>query len=710
MSKEVRAAASETLLIELLTEELPPKALGTFDLNFYSSIFEDLGKLEFVAPTSVPEHFATPRRLAVVVPGVRAKQPEQRVERKGPSVGVGLDAAGNPTPALLGFAKSCGVSVQRLGRARDAKGEYFQFRSTKPGETLSQQLPAILEKAIKKLSTSTKVMRWGSGDAEFLRPVHGLLVMHGARPVKLSRDVLGFGGGTNRTRGHRFMGEPEVRIKEAAAYAKTLERDGRVLAAFAARKERIRKELEKKAGKAKILADDVLLDEVTALVEWPEVFAGSFSDEFLVVPQECLVLSMRQHQRYFPLADAQGRLLPRFLMVSNVPSPRSAHIVRGNERVLRARLADAKFFYDQDRKQRLETRVPQLSKVVHHNKLGSQLERVERIQLLAGKIARDLNADPAPAERAAWLSKADLLTGMVGEFPELQGVMGRYYARHDGEPEEICDAIEQHYWPRYAGDGLPQVPVAFAVALADRLDTLVGIFGIGLVPTGDKDPFALRRLALGVIRILCEHKLALDVNELLRAAHGNYPKGKLLESHKHGSVSVPNPIEVGFFVADRARNYLREAGYATLEVESVLDLAPKPAEYVDRLEAVRSFLKLPEAAALAESDKRIRNILNKSGGASVVQPTNVSILQEEAEKQLLGTTRLLRQEVESMLKEEKFREALVATARIHQPVAEFFDKVLVNASDEKVRMNRFALLHEVIGLTNRVANISKLAA
>jgi glycyl-tRNA synthetase beta chain len=354
--------------------------------------------------------------------------------------------------------------------------------------------------------------------------------------------------------------------------------------------------------------------------------------------------------------------------------------------------------------------VPRLATVVFHNKLGSQLERVERIQLLTGRIAHDLAADPMPAERAAWLSKADLLTGMVGEFPELQGVMGRYYAQHDGEPPAVCDAIEQHYWPRFAGDRLPVGTSASAVALADRLDTLVGIFGIGLAPTGDKDPFALRRLALGAIRILCEHKLPLDLSELLRVAHGNYPKGKLLESHNRAGVAVPNPIEVGFFITDRARSYLREAGYATLEVEAVLDLAPRPAEYVDRLDAVRSFLKLPQAAALAESDKRIRNILTKSGGAAVIQPINVSMLQDEAEKQLLGTTRLLRQEVESMLKEEKFRDALVSTARIHEPVAKFFDEVLVNASDEKIRLNRFALLHEVIGLTNRVANISKLAA
>jgi glycyl-tRNA synthetase beta chain len=709
MTKAKAVGAADSLLIELLTEELPPKALGTFDLNFYSSIVEDLVKLQLVSPTVVPTHFATPRRLAVVVPAVSAKQPEQKVERKGPSVSAGFDAAGKPTAALLGFAKSCGVPAEQLERGKDAKGEYFVFRRVKPGESLSHHLPAILQKAIKKLP-APKVMRWGEGDTEFVRPVHGLLVMHGAKPLKLPESVLGFDGGTDRTRGHRFLAKSQVRIRNAGEYEKILERDGRIIADFERRKERIRKELEKKAGSAQILSDDALLDEVTALVEWPEVLEGSFDEDFLVVPQECLVLSMRQHQRYFPLADARGRLQPRFLLVSNMPQSRSGAIVRGNERVLRARLADAKFFYDQDRKERLESRVPRLGTVVFHNKLGTQLERVERIQLLTGRIAHDLGIDPLPAERAAWLSKADLLTGMVGEFPELQGVMGRYYARHDGEPETVSDAIEQHYWPRFAGDRLPRGATSSAVALADRLDTLVGIFGAGLAPTGDKDPFGLRRLALGIIRILCEQKLRLDLSELLRVAHANYPRGKLIESHNRAGVAVPNPIEVGFFITDRARSYLREAGYATLEVEAVLDLAPRPAEYVERLEAVRSFLKLPQAAGLAESDKRIRNILTKSGGSDVIQQTNVAMLQDDAEKQLLGTTRMLRQEVESMLKEEKFRDALLSTARIHQPVADFFDKVLVNATDEKLRMNRFALLHEVIGLTNRVANISKLAA
>jgi len=703
MAKAKAAPAGDNLLIELLTEELPPKALATLARAFADEVFNGLVQHQLKPRTFEGRKiFATPRRLATFIPDVLTAAPDRNIEVNGPPVKA-------PPEAVAGFARKQGVAVSDLEQRDTPKGPAYVARVHMKGARLDAVLADVLSDALKKLPIP-KVMRWGSSDVQFARPVHGLLVMHGTKPLKLTAPVLGFTGGTNRTRGHRFLGKPQIAVHDAAEYEAVLEREGRVIADFERRRTRIREQLGKKAAKARILSDDALLDEVTALVEWPEVIEGSFDEDFLVVPQECLVLSMRQHQRYFPLADARDRLQPRFLLVSNMPQSRSGAIARGNERVLRARLADAKFFYDQDRKERLESRVPRLATVVFHNKLGSQLERVERVQLLTGRIAHDLGIEPLPAERAAWLSKADLLTGMVGEFPELQGVMGRYYAQHDGEPETVRDAIEQHYWPRFAGDRLPASATASAVALADRLDTLVGIFGVGLAPTGDKDPFGLRRLALGVVRMLSEQKLPLDLNELLRVAHANYPKGRLLETHQHGASRVPNPIEVGFFITDRARSYLREAGYATLEVEAVLDLAPRPAEYVERLEAVRGFLKLPQAAALAESDKRIRNILTKSGGSEVIQQTNVAMLQDEAEKQLLGTTRMLRQEVESMLKEEKFRDALLSTARIHEPVARFFDQVLVNASDEKLRMDRFALLHEVIGLTNRVANISKLAA
>jgi glycyl-tRNA synthetase beta chain len=724
--KAAKAPDQASLLIELLTEELPPKSLKQFAEKFASEVENGLRSRDLLTSESVRATFATPRRLAVLIASTLAKAPDKPVEQKLMPVSVARKPDGTWSEAFL---KKLGPErahlVQESSKASpgpdklivklDGKTESYYLSTLARGWDVANAVQRTLQDTIDDL-TKSKAMSYQLMDGRterFVRPVHGLLILHGSKPIRLSNAVLGFEGGTNRTQGHRFLGKGELRIKSADDYEQILERDGCVVADFGVRKERILDALQRKAHGARILQDDALLDEVTALVEWPEVYEGAFSEDFLAVPQECLVLSMRQHQRYFPLAGPDGRLLPRFLVVSNMRTTKPAHIVRGNERVLRARLADAKFFYDQDRRERLAARVPRLASVVYHNKLGSQLERVERIQLLAGKIARDLRdprADPVLAERAAWLCKADLLTGMVGEFPELQGVMGRYYARHDGEPEPVADAIEQHYWPRFAGDDLPKGKIAAAVAIADKLDTLVGIFGVGLIPTGEKDPYALRRCALGVVRILCEQKLPLDLDELLRVAHRSFAPGKLLDSHAKGDMSFPNYVEVAAFIVDRARSYLRDAGYATLEVEAVLDVAPRPAQYVERLEAVRAFLRLPEAAALAESDKRIRNILSKSGGASVVQPTNEPALKEPAEKQLLGATRLLRQQVESLVRAEKFQDALMVTARIHQPVTKFFDEVRVNVEDEALRTNRFALLHEVGGLTNRVANISKLAA
>lgn len=701
MKNSGKTPASASLLVEILTEELPPKSLPQLAQCFADEVFNGLVQYQLKLRDSTGRRiFATPRRLATLVPEVTAVAEDRSSEVSGPSVKA-------PPEAVAGFARKHGVAISDLEQRETPKGTVYVAHVRLKGAVLKAVLADIVNDALKKLPIP-KLMRWGTSDAQFVRPVHGLLMMHGSKAV--AGEVLGMSS-ANRTLGHRFLSAKPIVFKHAGEYERVLRKDGKVEPDLAERKRKIIEQLAKAAGRGvDLVAGDALLDEIAALVEWPVVFEGTFDRGFLEVPPECLVLSMQQHQKYVPLRDKKtGALLPRFLFVSNLETKDPRDIVRGNERVLRARLADAKFFYDQDRRQRLESRVPRLAGVVYHNKLGSQLERVERIQLLAGKIARDLHAEAALAERAAWLSKADLLTGMVGEFPELQGVMGRYYARHDGEPQVVCDAIEQHYWPRFAGDRLPQEAIASAVSLADKLDTLVGIFGIGAIPTGDKDPFGLRRLALGVVRILCEQKLPLETNELLRAANANYPKGRLLESHKHGNIGVPNPIEVGFFIADRARSYLRDAGYATLEIEAVLDVAPKPAEYIERLEAVRAFLKLPEAAALAESDKRIRNILSKSGAGTAVQATNVPMLEHEAEKQLLGTTRQLRQEVQLLLQNEKFGEALIATARIHQPVAKFFDDVLVNAEDEQVRTNRFALLHEVIGLTNRVANISKLA-
>ncbi len=701
--------STATLLVELLTEELPPKSLARLAEALRKTLTDDLQQDGFLASGSVSHAYATPRRLAVKISQVLAQSPDKALEIQGPSVKVGLDKNGKPTPALAGFAKKNGMAVADLAQIESSKGILFACRKTVPGNKLQDILAAKVEAALKKLPVA-KMMRWGDGDAEFVRPVHGLVMLHGASVVP--GTVLGIASG-NITRGHRFMGQPELTIPNAEAYETVLAKDGMVIADFTQRRSMIDELLQAEAKRQQATLGEYkdLLDEVTALVEHPSVYVGAFDAGFLEIPAECLILTMRQNQKYFPLFDDAGELTSKFLIISNMQVADPSHIISGNQRVIRPRLEDARFFYNQDRKERLETRVPQLGKIVYHNKLGTQLQRVERVQLLAEKIAQLLSADVEQAKRAAWLAKADLVTGMVGEFPELQGIMGRYYAQHDGEPATVAAAIAEHYLPRYAGDKLPESPVACAVALADKLETIIGIFGIGAIPTGDKDPFALRRHALGVIRILAERKLPLDTYELFKMAHNNFPSGILIASHPRGNItSMPNAAEANHFVTERGKSYLRELGYSTLEVESALAHTPKPAEYVSRLEAIRKFLTLPESTGLAEADKRIRNILSKSGGMSVVVIADESKLQQNEEKQLLRTTRLLREQVDSLLTQGKFSEALLLTAQLHLPVTQFFDQVMVNVEDLDLRKNRFALLHEVGNLTNRVADISKLAA
>ena len=696
-----------TLLVELLTEELPPTSLRTLADSFADQLVAEIVKHRLRNRDPRKHTFATPRRLAVLIPEVREKAPESPHSVEGP--------ASSNTKAVEGFARKHKVAPESLERVQTDKGEIVVARFTLPGVHLDAVLANIIEGILKKLPVP-KLMRWGSGDAQFVRPVHGLVMLHGPRVVP--GTVLGLASG-NRTRGHRFMGKSEITLASAEEYEKKLLAEGIVIADFEKRKSEIDGQLQREAkGLGAELGEyKNLLDEVSALVEHPSVYVGEFGKAFLDMPQECLILTLRQHQKYFPLFDAAGRLLPKFLIVSNMKVADPRHIVGGNQRVVRPRLEDARFFYDQDRKIRLEERVPQLAKVVYHNKVGSQLERTQRVKLLAGKIARQLGADVMQTERAAELAKADLLTGMVGEFPELQGVMGRYYALHDNEPAAVADAIEAHYRPRFAGDKLPEGLISCAVALADKLDTLVGLFGVGQHPTGEKDPFGLRRAALGVLRIIIELRLPIELAELVKAADQNFPEGVLRKSHGKGEViSVPNYIEVISFIKERAKSYLKELGYSVLEVESVLttespfDFSFTPAQLIGRLDGVRKFLELPEAASLAEANKRILNILFKSGAVSSTQIADESKLQFNEEKQLFRTIRLLRQQVDKLVKEEEFSAALLLTAQVHLPVTNFFDKVMVNVEDEDLRQNRFALLREVIGLTNRVANISKLAA
>jgi len=688
-----------SLLVELLTEELPPKSLKALGTVFGEEMAGALERRQLKLDATGVRLFATPRRLGVLVSGVLDKAPDREQQVTGPSVKVGRDAAGKPTPALVGFARKNGVAIETLEERDTPKGRVFVARVKVTGVTLDAAMDEILAETVRKLPIP-KVMRWGDGDAQFVRPVHGLVVLHGGRVVPT--NVLGMESG-NRTRGHRFLSEGEIALGDAEEYETRLRDEGKVIAEFAARRAEIERQLKAEAERqnARLGDHEALLDEVTGLVEYPAVYVGQFDPAFLAVPQECLILTMRQNQKYFPLFDAGGKLLPRFLIVSNMRIADPRHIVAGNERVVRPRLEDARFFYDQDRKVRLETRVPQLARVVYHNRLGSQLERVERMQLLAGRIARDIGADAVLTERAAWLAKADLLTGMVGEFPELQGIMGRYYARADGEPPEVADAIEAHYRPRFSGDGLPEGAIAAAVALAEKLDTLAGHFGIGQQPTGDKDPFGLRRAALGVLRILIEKALPLSLHDLLTAAFSGY-NGRITDAH----------TELRVFLYERLAGYLRDRDYTALEVDAVLTLEPVRLDLVPRqLEAVRTFLALPEADSLAAANKRVANILKQARAkGETFSGADTRHLKEPAERALFEALRSATARAEPLYARGDFTGYLKSFAVLKSPVDAFFDSVMVMVDEPELRRNRLGLLADLQRQMNQVADISKLAA
>jgi glycyl-tRNA synthetase beta chain len=674
------------LLIELLTEELPPRSLPALARAFSAAVQDALASSRLLEKKQEPRKIlATPRRLAVLVAEVVDAAGDRQSEASGPSVKA-------PAEAVAGFAKKHGVEVKALEQ-RDGR---FVAKVTAKGARLDAVLGEIVGQAIRQLPIA-KLMRWGDGEAQFVRPVHGLVMLHGARIVP--GEVLGLTAGST-TRGHRFMGASSIVIKHADGYEKQLREEGSVLVDFGARRAEIERQLKAEAQRhaAELGSYQELLDEVTALVEFPQVYVGGFDASYLEVPQECLILTMRQNQKYFPLFDASGKLQPRFLIVSNMRIADPRHIIGGNERVVRPRLEDARFFYNQDRKLRLEERVPQLAKVVHHNKLGTQLERVQRIQRLSGSIARKLGDDAALAERAAWLCKADLLTSMVGEFPELQGVMGRYYALHDGEPALVAEAIEAHYRPRFSGDGVPQSPIACAVALADRLDALVGIFGIGQAPTGEKDPYGLRRQALGLLRILIERKLPLELPALIDEAAKIFPPGK---------ISDPT-AQVAAFVYERLHHMLREQGYAHDEVDAVVSQAPARIDLVpSRLAAVREFKKLPEAESLAAANKRISNILKQAD--SVAGDFDIALMVLPEERTLATTFGLLRPDVDGAIRALDYTGALKALATLKAPVDAFFDKVMVMDKDARVRANRIGFLGTLHQTMNRIADLSKLA-
>lgn len=691
-SKAPNSAGGENiLLVELLTEELPPKALQRLGQEFALKTLDGLVASGLVDAGADHTFFATPRRLAVRVSSVRERAPDTGREVQGPSVSA-------PAQAVAGFAKKCGVAVEALKKQQTPKGEIYAARVTSIGQKLDDVLAGKIEAALKALPVP-KLMRWGAGSAQFARPVHGLVMLHGSSIVPGA--VLGITS-SNKTLGHRFLAGGAITLKHAEDYESALGNQGKVIAGFAGRRAEISKQLVEAAAGAALVADDALLDEITAIVEAPTAYAGEFSPEFLAVPEECLILSMQQHQKYVPLRDGKtGKLLPRFLFVSNIGASEPQEIIHGNERVLRARLSDAKFFYDQDRRTRLEARVPRLAHVVYHNQLGSQLERVERIQLLAGKIARELGADPQLAGRAAWLSKADLLTDMVGEFPELQGTMGCYYALHDGEPKEVADAIGAHYQPRFAGGELPRGNIAVAVALSDKLYSLAGLFGIRQMPTGDKDPFGLRRAALGVIRILIERDLPLSVHDLIDWAFAVY----------EGKIGGAN-TDLEMFIEERLNGYLRDRGYSALEVDSVLSVGHgRINDSVRQLEAVQAFSKLPEAQSLAAANKRVVNIL-KQAAAKGESFANVGLeeLKEPAERALFEALAAASRRATPLFKQGDFTGYLKSFAVLKAPVDAFFDSVMVMVEDGALRRSRLALLADLREQMNRIADISKLAA
>jgi glycyl-tRNA synthetase beta chain len=677
-----------TLLVELLTEELPPKSLRKLSEAFANQLVEEIVRHRFKTHDPRKQVFATPRRLGVAIADVLGRGSDSHTSFDGPS--------SSNAKAVAGFAGKHKIAPEALERRKTDKGEIVVANVTVPGVSLDAVLPKIVEDALKKLPIP-KVMRWGAGDAQFVRPAHGLVMMHGSRVVP--GKVLGLESG-NQTRGHRFMGKSEIVLGNANEYEKKLLDEGMVLVDFEKRISTIGRQLQAEAKKlnASLGAYQVLLDEVTALVEHPSVYVGEFDKAFLEVPQECLILTMRQNQKYFPLFDAAGRLLPKFLIVSNMQIADPRHIIGGNQRVVRPRLEDARFFYNQDRKVRLEARVPQLEKVVYHNKLGNQLQRVERVQLLAGKIARELKCDAALAERAAWLAKADLLTGMVGEFPELQGTMGRYYALHDGEPAAVADAIDAHYRPRFAGDRLPEGPVACAVALAEKLDAIAGLFSVGQQPTGDKDPFGLRRAALGVVRILVEGQLRLSLTELAKAAFQPFKSQA--------------PVELIQFVYDRFAGYLKEQGFSTLQIDAVLCMNPVNLGVVLRqLEAVKAFQALPEAESLAAANKRIVNILKQAEAkGEAFANAEPGEFKEPAERALHEAIRAASEKAKPLYEKGDYTGYLKSFSVLKAPVDAFFDKVMVMVDDDKLRRGRLALLRDLRESMNRVADLSRLAA
>ena len=693
-----------SLLVELQTEELPPKALHNLSEAFAKNLEKSLASQNFLADGSVTTVYGSPRRLAAVITNVLAKSPDQAFKQKLVPVRIGLDAEGKATPALEKKMKVLGITadVSELQRVSDGKNEQLVYEGVRAGIELAAGLQTAIETAANNLPIP-KVMHYQLNDGEttvaFVRPVKHLIALYGEDVVPVSFVGL---KADRLTTGHRFHTEGLISIKSADSYEEQLQTEGKVMPAFAARRAKIVESAQAmaRAMGGEAIMPEALVEEVSALTEWPVVYESSFEEEFLVVPQECLILTMQENQRYFAVKDAQGHLMNRFLLVSHLEAKDGGEAIRsGNARVVRARLADAKFFYDQDKKTTLESRIPELKNVVYHNKLGTQAERVERVKMIAARVAQLIGADEAQAVRAAQLAKVDLLTLMVGEFPELQGIMGEYYANNDGETADVAKAIREHYQPRFAGDELPSTNVSLAVALADKLETLSGLFGIGQMPTGDKDPFALRRHALGVLRMLIEKELNVSLTQLVDIGY---------EAMQTVAGVKDARAELLAFFEDRLRVIFKDKGFSAQEVDAVLAANPAtPLEVPARLEAVRAFSQMEEAEALAAANKRIGNILKKSTEA--IKEVDAALFEEDAEKTLFDALVGVEPQVQSLYGQGAYTDVLKLLAPMKAPVDKFFEDVMVNVENEAIRQNRLALLARLHRTMNLVAELSRLA-
>lgn len=688
-------ASDLPLLFEIGTEELPPKNLRRLSDALGNLLYQGLENASLITNKSTEYRlFATPRRLAVLVPGVRTQQPDRVNERRGPALQAAFDAEGNATRAAQGFARSCGVAIEKLQRLETDKGAWLIFQQKEKGQAAQALIPDIIANALKHLPIA-KRMRWGDLDVEFVRPVHWMVLLHGDKVIKA--ELLSVTAG-RMSYGHRFHQPKPFRIESASKYEAVLKKNY-VIASFSERQQKILDGVNRlaKKQKGKALIDADLLDEVTSLVERPEPILGSFDKDFLQIPSEALITTMQSHQKYFPVTNSKGKLLPYFITVSNIKSKKVVMVREGNERVLRARFADAQFFWENDRKQKLDSHVQALGHVVFHKKLGSVLDKVQRIQNLALLTTQQIAGDAALTERAARLCKADLMTGMVGEFPELQGIMGRYYAAHDGEPDEVATAIEEHYWPRFAGDALPQTKAGQALAIADKLDSLLGIFSVGEIPTGDKDPYALRRAALGVLRIIIEQKLDVDLKKLL-----------MVGTETYSSADARTATAVYDYMMERLRAYYHDSGIAHDEYAAVLACRPaRPLDFDLRIHAVRAFRKLPEAESLTAANKRIHNILKQAGLKNLDHVAD-DLLTEKAEQELNNILITAKQAVMPLFGKGEYTAAMKKLAALRPAVDAFFDQVMVMVDEEAVRRNRLALLESLRNLFLNVADLSEL--